>query len=234
MRFAPDCRSSFICLVSLAVSIGCQPATVPVSFAEAESSEVQSTKQNVSTSVETLSEDRGNGWIAVINLNEIARQLGERERWQSDMADREAELNERLEVMKMSFEKELEETKASLGEDLTEEQNKSIKAMTARYNASILQEREHARGEYAQFQVGLESEFRTKVKSVALDVARSLGYSVVLQHNTVFDYDASTEITVRVIEKLQGANEFADSPRQRRENVSQRLPGGGQFRPVQE
>ena len=224
MRFAPDCRSSFICLVSLAVSIGCQPATVPVSFAEAESSEVQSTKQNVSTSVETLSEDRGNGGIAVINLNEIARQLGERERWQSDMADREAELNERLEVMKMSFEKELEETKASLGEDLTEEQNKSIKAMTARYNASILQEREHARGEYAQFQVG----------SVALDVARSLGYSVVLQHNTVFDYDASTEITVRVIEKLQGANEFADSPRQRRENVSQRLPGGGQFRPVQE
>ncbi|MEC7602910.1 MAG: hypothetical protein VX668_02760, partial [Planctomycetota bacterium] len=72
------------------------------------------------------------------------------------------------------------------------------------------------------------------VKSVALDVARSLGYSVVLQHNTVFDYDASTEITVRVIEKLQGTNEFADSPRQRRENVSQRLPGGGQFRPVQE
>ena len=233
MRFAPDCRSSFICLVSLVASIGCQPATVPVSFSEAESPEVQATKQNVSTSVGVLNEDQGSGEIAIINLNEIARQLGERQRWQSEMADREAELNERLELMKLSFEKELTATKASLGEDLTDEQNQSIKALTARYNTSILQERDHARGQYAQFQAGLESEFRTKVKSVAMDVARALGCSVVLQHNAVVDYDASADITVRVIEKLQGASEFADSPRQSRENISQKLPGGGQFRPVQ-
>lgn len=171
--------------------------------------------------------------VAIVNLNEIARQLGEAQRWQAAMADRETELNERLELMKISFEQELADAKAAMGEELSEEQSQELKTLTTRYNTSILQEREHARGEYVQFQAGLESEFRKKIRPVALKVAQESGYAVVMQHNAVFDYDASADITVSIIERLQGSPDFAATQDEPRERVSGKLPGGGQFRPLQ-
>ncbi len=218
--------NSAVVLGFCVMSLGCQPAAIPVSSVESSHEDHEVTARNVST----LSTTSG---VAIVNLNESARQLGETQRWQAEMADRETELNERLELMKMSFEQELSDAKAEMGEALSDEQSQELKALTARYNTSILQEREHARGEYVQFQAGLESEFRKKIRPVALKVAQESGYAVVLQHNAVFDYDASVDITVRIIERLQGSPDFASNQEVPRERVSGKLPGGGQFRPLQ-
>ena len=208
------------------MSLGCQPAVIPVSSVETNPVEPEESSQPVSTrSVKS--------GVAIINLNEIARQLGETQRWQAAMTDRETELNERLELMKISFEQELADAKAAMGEELSEEQTQELKTLTTRYNTSILQEREHARGEYVQFQAGLETEFRKKIRPIALKVAQESGYAVVMQHNAVFDYDASADITVRVIERLQGSPDFAATDDVPRERLSGKLPGGGQFRPLQ-
>ena len=208
--------------------VGCQPSTLVPATGE-KSGEGGETKASPVSTVSAASSG-----VAIVDLGEIVRQMGANQKWQAEMATREAELNDRLELLKMSFEKELETAKAQYGETPSEDEELELQKMTARYNASILQEREHAQREYLDFQAGLESEFKGQIKPVALRVARREGYAVVMQTTDVLEFDASVDITIKVIEELEAMPEFVEAIKSTRERVSKKLPGGGSFRPTQQ
>jgi len=171
--------------------------------------------------------------VAVIDVIEIARQLGERERLQGQLDEHQSELTQKLELLQQDYLRRLEERKRELGTPISENQQRELEQFTASLNTQILQERNFAQNEYARFQAELEGGFAVRVKPIALAVARELGHSVVLTKPIVFAYGEEADVTAAVIERMRKMPEFATpgpnvtTPRPR---VGATQRSGGQFR----
>lgn len=173
------------------------------------------------------------GKMAVVDLPEVARQLGERERLQARLDAKQAELNERLSLLQKGYAEQVETRKSELGASPNEQDRKELERFTAQLNAQILQERQVAQSEYARYQEELEQEFAERVRPVALDLARERGFSILMTSTDVFAFDRSVDLTPAIIETLRVLPEFSGSapaaaPVKPRIGAAQ--PGGGSFR----
>ena len=176
---------------------------------------------------------RSAGKMAVVDLHEVARQLGERERLQARLDAKQAELNERLSLLQKGYAEQVETRKSELGASPGEQDRKELERFTAQLNAQILQERQVAQSEYTRYQEELEQEFAERVRPIALDWARERGFSVLMTSTEVFAFDRSVDLTPAIIETLRVLPEFsgpapAAAPVKPRIGAAQ--PGGGSFR----
>ncbi|HAN99995.1 MAG TPA: hypothetical protein DCQ98_22335 [Planctomycetaceae bacterium] len=172
------------------------------------------------------------GAVAVVDVIEIARQLGVRERLQGELDARQAELNGRLELLQRDYAQRLEERRAALGQPASESQQRELEQFTLSLNSQILQERNAAKVEYAAYQAELESKFADQVRPIALETARQAGYSLVMARANVFAVSPEADVTTAVIETMRKMPEFSaptgSAPRPR---VGAAQRGGGEFRP---
>ena len=172
--------------------------------------------------------------VAIIDIHEIARQLGERERLQAVLDAKQAELQERLMLLQQGYAAQIEQKRAEFGQPLSPEQQRELEQLTASLNTQILQERSVSQNEYSQYQLELEQGYADRVRPYAMRIAQSQGFSVVVSKQNVFGFDDSVDITATVIADLQKLPEFAPSTGtfpSVRPRVGAAQPGGGQFNP---
>ena len=174
------------------------------------------------------------GLLAVIDVHEVARQLGERDRLQVVLDAKQQEFQDRLTLLQQGYTEQYEARRDAIGTPASAEQQRELEQLSLSLNTQILQEREAAKVEYNQFQLELEEKFAERLRPYALQIATAQGFSVVVRRERVFAMAEGVDITTSVIAELKRIPEFTGgSPfvPARRPTVGVSQPSGGQFNP---
>lgn len=145
------------------------------------------------------------GSVAVVDLDQVALQVGRVKAIATAVEKREADLNQQLAQAKSSYENQLQEAKQRLGEEPTEDQKQHFAKLKLQANKQLNQVAKQAKQNLQQHQTQLRLKFRNDAKAVARQVAKEKGLSIVVTKNdsVVLVYDDAADITGEVVERLQ-------------------------------
>ena len=145
------------------------------------------------------------GLVAVVDLDQVALDVGRAEAIKAAVDQREATLNRQLAGAKASYETQLQEAKNKLGEQPTQEQQLQFTKLKQQASKQLTQIAQKAKNNLGQHQAKLRLRFRDEAKAVARQVAKEKGLSIVVTKNesVVLVYDDAADITSEVSQRLQ-------------------------------
>lgn len=143
--------------------------------------------------------------IAIIDLDEVARQLGSDKQIVNSIQQRKAALNDKLVELAQNYTAEFKKQKQAI-EAQPEAQNTEVQL--ASYEKEVNQKfntvRAQAQQNLSQHKTNLIKKFRDAVRPAARKVARDHGYSVIVtKQDSWYDYDPECDITNEVAEVLR-------------------------------
>lgn len=137
------------------------------------------------------------GGVAILDIDEVARQLGVEEKVRVDLLNMQNNLNADLQRTQENLQKQMTSVEEGAGENPTDEQKRQILATNQQLNEEFNRLKAHAQNTLAQERVRMINEFRIRLEPIALKAAQEVGLDVVLMKITppVFTYDKSVDIT---------------------------------------
>lgn len=137
------------------------------------------------------------GGVAVLDIDEVARQLGVEEKVRVDLLTMQNNLNGELQKTQAALQNQMVGVERAAGQNPTEEQRRQILATNQQLNAEFGRLRNQAQQTLAQERVRLINEFRIKLEPIALKAAKAKGLDTVLMKVTppVFTYSPEVDIT---------------------------------------
>jgi Skp family chaperone for outer membrane proteins len=137
------------------------------------------------------------GGVAVLDIDEVAKQLGVEEKVRVDLLTMQNNLNADLQRTQETMQKQMTGVEQAAGENPTEEQKREIMATNQQLNEEFNRLKAQAQNTLAQERVRMINEFRVRLEPIALKAAQEAGLEVVLMKVTppVFTYATSVEIT---------------------------------------
>jgi Skp family chaperone for outer membrane proteins len=180
--------------------------------------------------------DSPNGWgIAVVDLNEVARQIGAFDKIDHSLGEIQGELANRLNDLKAQLDEEYSRQRDQLPTDLNETQQSQLDALLTRHQQNLRQQTQLAYNHLATQHDQLKLRLINEVRSVAYEVAHELGRSYVFTSAQLYAADPRADITQKVIERINERNQAAQAKANGAGPPSvphvAELPGGGQFNP---
>ena len=168
------------------------------------------------------------GGVAVIDLDEVARQLGRELSIKQSLTAREASLNQQLESMRVQYANLLNQRKQELTEQPASGEIAQVQAFEKQAVAKIQQARQQAQNHLLTEKKDLITAFREEVKPVAAEVAAKRGLSIVISKNEtfLFAFDDGVDITHDVVMEMRnnGAAQPAASPASTPDSTSPAAP----------
>lgn len=154
------------------------------------------------------------GRVAIVDLDSVAAQLGRETAIVKSIKEREASLNQQVAGAKSNYENQLRTTKAKLGEEPTQEQAQQFAKLQQQANQKFKQVTQQAQKNLKQHRAHLLQQFREEAKSVAQQVARERGFSLVVTKNDsiVLAFDETADITSAVAQRMQALSHTARMP----------------------
>lgn len=137
------------------------------------------------------------GGVAVLDIDEVARQLGVEEKVRVDLQKMQDNLNAELKRAQESMQKQMEGVEKAAGEAPSDDQKRQIIATNQQLNEEFNRLKAQAQNTLGQERVRLINEFRIRLEPIALKAAQEAGFEVVLMKVTppVFTYAQSVDIT---------------------------------------
>lgn len=137
------------------------------------------------------------GGVAVLDIDEVARQLGVEEKVRVDLLNMQNNLNADLQRTQETMQKQMTGVEEAAGENPSEEQKRQIIATNQQLNEEFNRLKAQAQNTLAQERVRMINEFRIRLEPIALKAAQELGLEVVLMKVTppVFTYATNVDIT---------------------------------------
>ena len=137
------------------------------------------------------------GGVAVLDIDEVARQLGVEEKVRVDLLAMQNNLNADLQRTQETMQKQMDGVEKAAGEAPTEDQKRQILATNQQLNEEFNRLKAQAQNTLAQERIRMINDFRTRLEPIALKAAEELGLEVVLLKVTppVFTYAKSVDIT---------------------------------------
>ena len=147
------------------------------------------------------------GGVAVIDLDEVARQLGRELSIKQSLTAREANLNQQLETLRVSYANLLNQRKQELTEQPASSEVAQVQAFEQQAVAKIQEARQQAQNHLLTQKRDLITAFREEVKPIAAEVAATRGLSLVVSKNDtfLFAFDSGVDITSDVVAKMQSS-----------------------------
>lgn len=141
----------------------------------------------------------GNGPVAVIDLDAVAKQLGRDKRIVQMIEERQVSLNSQMMKTQDSLIQQLNQKKVEFG-DLSEEEATQLSQLQKQANAILTTTRAQAQSNLTQFQQEVVDRFRAEAKPIAMELAAKKGCRVVLSKNdsVVFAFDEAVDLTAEV------------------------------------
>ncbi|QDU57112.1 OmpH family outer membrane protein [Aeoliella mucimassa] len=146
--------------------------------------------------------------VAIIDLDEIAHQLGSDKQIVTAIKQREAALNTKLTELAKSYAEALNKQKEAMdAEPAAEEGTVQLASYQEQANKNFQNARSQAKQNLAVHRQQLISKFREAVKPAARKVARERGLSVIVtkQDSLLYDYAPECDITNDVVEALRAS-----------------------------
>ncbi|NLT69354.1 MAG: OmpH family outer membrane protein [Verrucomicrobiaceae bacterium] len=161
------------------------------------------------------------GGVAILDIDEVARQLGVEEKVRVDLLNMQNSLNTDLQRTQTTMQDQMTRVEQTAGENPTEEQKKQIFATNQQLNEEFNRIKGQAQQTLAQERIRMINDFRSRLEPIALQAAEASGLEIVLMKVTppVFAYATSVDITQATIKlaldagmQVQPAAETAPVP----------------------
>lgn len=154
------------------------------------------------------------GGVAVLDIDQVARDLGVEENVRVELLTMQNNLNAELQKTQASLQNQMVGVEKAAGENPTEEQRRQIVATNQQLNAEFNRLKSQAQQSLAQERVRLINEFRIQLEPIALEAAKAKGLDVVLMKVTppVFTYAAEVDITADTTKAAMDAGMKIDPP----------------------
>lgn len=161
------------------------------------------------------------GGVAILDIDEVARQLGVEEKVRVDLLNMQNSLNADLQRTQTTMQDQMTRVEKTAGENPTEEQKKQIFATNQQLNEEFNRIKGQAQQTLAQERIRMINDFRSRLEPIALQAAEAVGLEVVLMKVTppVFAYATGVDITQATIKlaleagmQVQPAAETAPVP----------------------
>lgn len=145
------------------------------------------------------------GGVAVIDLDEVARLLGRETAIKQSLTAREANLNQQLETMRVSYANQLRQRKQELTPEPASNELAQLQSFEQKAVAHIQQAQRQAQQDLDGQKRALINTFRDEVKPIASQVAATKGLSIVVSKNDtfLFAFDSAVDITQEVAERMK-------------------------------
>lgn len=137
------------------------------------------------------------GGVAVLDIDEVARQLGVEKKVQVDLLDIQNNMNTELKTTQETLQKQMTDVEQSAGQNPTDEKKREIVATNQQLNEEFNRLRNQAQAQLNQERVRMINEFRIRLEPIALKAAQAKGLDVVLMKVTppIFTSAANVDIT---------------------------------------
>jgi Skp family chaperone for outer membrane proteins len=137
------------------------------------------------------------GGVAVLDIDEVAKQLGVEEKVRVDLLTMQNNLNADLKRTQETMQKQMAGVEEAAGENPTEDRKREVVATNQQLNEEFNRLKAQAQNTLAQERVRMINEFRVRLEPIALKAAQEVGLEVVLMKVTppVFTYASGVEIT---------------------------------------
>jgi Skp family chaperone for outer membrane proteins len=144
------------------------------------------------------------GTVAVIDLDAVARQIGGDIQMANSIKQRETSLNQQLQSVQTSFQKQIGDKRDELGGEPTEEETQQFALLQRQANTNLNQIRTQAQNDLNRHRLQLVARFREEARPVARAVAAEKGLSIVVTKNdsVVFTYQSAVDITDEVAARM--------------------------------
>ena len=151
------------------------------------------------------SQSKSTGGVAVIDLDEIARQVGASEEMSQALIAHEAALNTQLQSLKTSYVQQLQAKKEELGGEPTTEDNQRLAALSQQATVNLASAQQQAKGHLTKRRAALVVEFRKRVAPIAKQIATERGLTLVIPRNEgmILAVDDQVDITSAVATALK-------------------------------
>lgn len=145
------------------------------------------------------------GGVAVVDLDEIASQVGAGDEIAQALKSREVALNAQLKSMKTSYVQQFQERKALYGDEPTKDQNIQLVSIGRQINTNLATAKRQAANDLSNQRSQLIKKFRAQVSPIAEEVAGGRGLSLVVPKNEgwLLYADEAIDITDEVAAKLK-------------------------------
>ncbi len=151
------------------------------------------------------------GNVAVVDLDEVAKQLGLSEKWSADLANRQSKVNEQLVGFQQQLNQQLKAKHAEVvaahhsEAALPQEQQAQLATYHRELNGKLQQAKAEAEQHITAARTQIIHNFRKQAKQISMEVALQNGYDIVLTKNdsVVLNYSPNSDITAKVIQRLQ-------------------------------
>ena len=146
--------------------------------------------------------------IAIIDLDEVARQLGSDKKIVNAIKQRESALNTKLVELAQNYTSEFKKQKEAIE---AQAQNQEGEVQLATYKQQVNQNFKTARAQaqqnLSQHRQKLIGQFREAVRPTARKVAQQRGLSVIVtqQDSLLYDFDPECDITDDVVKALRAS-----------------------------
>lgn len=148
------------------------------------------------------------GNVAIVDLDEAAKQLGLSEQWSAQLSAQQAKVNEQLVNYQQQLNEQLkakqDEVVAAIATDALPQQAE-LATYQQELNGKLRQAKTQAEQHLTTTRTQIIHNFRDMAKQISMDVALENGYDVVLTKNdsVVFNYSPNSDITAQVVERLK-------------------------------
>lgn len=142
--------------------------------------------------------------VAILDLDRVATQLGWDQHFQKSVQQRGESLGGQIQKLRMDFEQQLQDQAAVLGETPDEQGQQQLVQMSQRANQILQQAITEAQQQSQQHQASLITDFRDKIRPIAIEVANEKRFAaVLLKTDQVYHHLPATDITDEVITKAR-------------------------------
>lgn len=145
--------------------------------------------------------------IAIIDLDEVARQLGSDKQIVTAIKQRQAALNSKLTEMAQAYTAEFKRQKEALASE-TNEEGVQLATYQKQVNQSFNNAKAQAQQNLSQHRLQLVKQFRDAVRPAARKVANQRGLKVIVtkQDGLLYDYSPEHDITDEVVQLLRASS----------------------------
>ena len=127
--------------------------------------------------------DQPSGGLAVVDLDEIAKQVGAESEIASALKARETELNSKLQVMRANYVEQFKDRKELYGDNPTDQQSEQLVSINRQINLNLVNAKQQAKSHLSTHRSELILKFREQVAPIAEQVAKERGLSIVVPRN---------------------------------------------------
>ncbi len=158
--------------------------------------------------------------VAVVDLDDLAKRLGDDVTIQKQMKDTQASLDQQLQSLQTSlrqqYQRKLEELKSQQtknDDSLPSAAKQLLAELEQKLNMQLLQAQQTARKKLEAYRINLVQDFRSEVGPVAREIASQHGLGVVITKNDaiLLTFDDAHDITIALAAKLRENRSAATS-----------------------